>query len=110
MKRLEIIVNEYPWRTDGKFDVTISEQPGNESVAVSQNTVSDIDSYSEAMTFVDKHLQILKACERTRPQPVRDVLVMDDCLCPCHLGGKCERYPTCCNVPSGNLDRQAHTA
>jgi hypothetical protein len=21
------------------------------------------------------------------------------CFCPCHEGGKCERYPTCCNVP-----------
>ncbi len=23
-----------------------------------------------------------------------------ECACPCHSGGKCERYPTCCPVPS----------
>lgn len=22
------------------------------------------------------------------------------CSCPCHTGGKCERFPTCCPVPS----------
>ncbi len=39
----------------------------------------------------------LRPAESEASDATRD----DECKCPCHSGGKCERYPTCCCVPGG---------
>ncbi len=56
-------------------------------------------------SFCDKEALMIfgdaAVCEDHDPRTPLHEMVSHECPCPCHRGGKCERYPTCCGVPVG---------